>query len=85
MQAVPIKFVVQNLTARLANDAEALGCTLELSRAARILERGSSADQQLRIYEEARASGQKRLPALQSVVDWIQRETIFSAAGTQIN
>jgi carboxylate-amine ligase len=79
MQAVPIKFVVQKLIAGLANDAEALGCTLQLSHAARILERGSSADQQLRIYEEARASGQKRLQALQSVVDWIQCETIFSA------
>jgi carboxylate-amine ligase len=80
MRAVPIKFVVQELVNRLANDAEALGCSLELSRAERILERGSSADQQLRIYEEARTSGLKRLQALQSVVDWIQRETIFSAA-----
>jgi len=76
MKAVPISIVLRELVERLADDAKALGCVAEVSRAAEILKHGSSADRQLRVYEAARAAGQTRVQALKQVVDWLQQETI---------
>jgi len=76
MAAVPIEVVLQNLISRLHGDAQALGCVGEICWANEILKRGSSADRQLRIYEEARASGHNRVHALKQVVEWLERETI---------
>jgi carboxylate-amine ligase len=67
--------VLAELVERLADDAKALGCVAEVSRAAEILKRGSSADRQLRVYEGARAAGQTRVQALKQVVDWLQQES----------
>jgi carboxylate-amine ligase len=76
MKSIPIDIVLQELLERLEADAKALDCVEQTSRAVEILKRGSSADQQLRVYEEARATGHNRVQALKQVVDWLQQETI---------
>ena len=76
MKSISIDIVLQELLERLEADAKALDCVGEISRAVEILKRGSSADQQLRVYEEARATGHNRVQALKQVVDWLQQETI---------
>jgi glutamate---cysteine ligase / carboxylate-amine ligase len=76
MKAIPIDIVVQEFIKRLEPDAQALNCLGEICRAGEIVKRGSSADQQLRVYEEARAAGHTRVQALKQVVDWLQQETI---------
>jgi carboxylate-amine ligase len=76
MQAAPVKAVLQQLLVLLGGDAEALDCRSEVQQAMNILERGSSADEQIRIYESARAAGRSRLKALREVVDWLNQATI---------
>ena len=60
---------------RIGPDLEALDCATEARHALTILSRGSSADEQLRIYSSARASGSGHQRALKEVVHWLQRET----------
>src|SRR4029077_8059580 len=75
MQAKPIATVLEDLLERLADDAEALGCTGEIAHAREILKRGSSADEQLKIYGNARMEDRSRQAALKDVVDWLHQET----------
>jgi len=60
-------------------DVAALGCQREIARASAIVKNGSSADEQIRIYQAARAAGRQRLTALKEVVDWVAAETIACA------
>src|ERR1700719_2478593 len=73
MKAMPIDAVLHELMKLIRDDAQALACVEEISRANAILKGGSSADQQLRIYEETRAAGRSRQQALKDVVDWLHR------------
>jgi carboxylate-amine ligase len=57
-------------------DVDALQCRPEIDRLKHIVENGSSADRQIKIYENARASGRQRLSALKDVVDWVAAETL---------
>ncbi|MEM1399996.1 MAG: carboxylate-amine ligase [Pseudomonadota bacterium] len=56
-------------------DAEALGCVEEIENARDIIKRGTSADQQLKIFRDARESGHDEQEALKAVVDWLANET----------
>jgi carboxylate-amine ligase len=76
MQAEPIGIVLEDLLERIADDAEALCCVNEITHARKILKRGSSADEQLKIYDNARMVGHNRQSALREVVDWLYQETI---------
>jgi carboxylate-amine ligase len=78
MQAKPIVTALEELLGRITDDAEALGCVAEVMAARDILRRGSSADEQLRIYHRARLDGRSRHAALRDVVDWLYRETVGS-------
>jgi carboxylate-amine ligase len=60
-------------------DAAHLGCTAEVEHARVILERGTSADRQIRRYDEAIAGGATTADALKAVVDGLIEETL---AGT---
>jgi carboxylate-amine ligase len=62
---------VDVLLDRLHVDAEALDCVQEISHARTILARGSSADQQVRVYSQARIAGRSRPKALKDVVDFL--------------
>ena len=75
MQAKPIATVLEDLLGRLADDAEALSCASEVAHAREILKRGSSADEQLKIYGNARMEDRSRQAALKEVVDWLCKET----------
>jgi carboxylate-amine ligase len=76
MRAAPLDLVLQELTLLIRDDAKELDCLAEVSRAKDILQDGSSADEQLRIYDIARANGSGHIRALKQVVDWLHRETI---------
>jgi glutamate---cysteine ligase / carboxylate-amine ligase len=75
MQAKPIAIVLEDLLERLADDADALSCTSEIAHARDILKRGSSADEQLKVYGNARMEDRSRQAALKDVVDWLCKET----------
>ncbi len=73
--AVPMREVVNGLTRLVAEDAERLDCVRELRHLTRILDRGTSAHAQLRIYNAARAAGDSQDRALRRVVEWLSTET----------
>lgn len=56
--------------------AEDLGCINEVEHARTIARRGTSADEQLRIYNEALGNGQSDHDAQVAVVDWLIEETV---------
>ena len=60
----------------MKKDAKMLDCVDELHHARRIVERGTSADTQLRIYHEALEAGAGQDEALEQVVDWLIAETV---------
>jgi carboxylate-amine ligase len=71
----PISDLVAELSAELAEDAEALGCAPELARCATIVAEGTSADEQLHVFERARERGETDQAALAAVVGWIAATT----------
>jgi glutamate---cysteine ligase / carboxylate-amine ligase len=75
-EARPIALVLSDVIALVAEDAAALGCEAELSALTTILDRGTSADQQLGIYRDALAGGASQPEALGSVVGWLADTTV---------
>lgn len=73
---VPYPQLVEEIIQLVGEDAEMLGCVDELFHARTILERGTSADTQLKIYHEALDAGATEDEALQHVVDWLIGETV---------
>jgi len=63
----------------IEEDIVALGCRREVARVASIVAEGSSADEQIRIYQAARTAGRQRITALKEVVDWVAAETLAGA------
>src|SRR5262249_3557648 len=76
MQTKPIAVVLDELLGRIRDDAEVLSCVDEVLHARTILKRGSSADEQLKIYSNARMLGRSRMSALRDVVGWLYEETM---------
>ncbi len=72
---VTVPAALDALLALVAEDAEALGCELEVSRCRGILCDGTSSDVQLALYEDALSRRGDRGQALHAVVDWLARET----------
>jgi carboxylate-amine ligase len=73
--------IVEDLVARLAEDAAALGCSAELANCRALAEGGTSADIQLAVYEEARMRDGGQAAGLSAVVDWIASETRLDRTG----
>jgi carboxylate-amine ligase len=71
----PFEDALERTLALIAEDAEALGCEIELDGLRDIVTRGASADSQLAIFEEARARLRDTGKALGAVVDWLVAET----------
>jgi glutamate---cysteine ligase / carboxylate-amine ligase len=59
----------------VAEEADRLGCLAEVHNIREILRRGTSADRQLQVYDEARAAGASERQAPAVVVDWLIGET----------
>jgi len=63
----------------IMEDAAAFDCGAEIAHLRQVVRRGTSAEEQIRLYEKSRAAGRKRLTALKDVVDWAARETTEAA------
>jgi carboxylate-amine ligase len=78
---LPMSDAIEQLLALIHQDAVALDCLAEVEHARTIVARGTSADQQIALYEKLRAKGRTRPEALRAVVDWLVKTT---ANGDQI-
>ena len=67
---------LDDLLEHLTPVARRLGCEAELSRLTRIMALGTSAHQQLAVYDEHRAAGSSRIESLRAVVDWLADTTL---------
>jgi carboxylate-amine ligase len=74
-EIVPYANLLGELVELTREDAAALGCAAEIARAPEILERGTSAHRQRKIYADARAAGADKREALVKVVDALIAET----------
>jgi carboxylate-amine ligase len=77
--ARPIEDVVRYILELIRPDTDALQCTAEAEHALEILKRGSSADQQIRVYRKARDEGASRPQALKNVVLWLRQNSVPNA------
>lgn len=73
---VPINVLVEDLLELVHEDAVALNCTAELNHVLKILQRGTSAHQQIKTYEDAISDNTTPKQALNSVVDMLIEQTI---------
>ena len=75
-ELVPYPQLVEEIIQLVHKDAAMLDCEEELAHARTILDRGTSADTQLRIYNDAIGGGANNDEALVQVVDWLITETV---------
>ncbi len=75
-EMVPYAELLEEILELIHQDAEALDCVAEVSHARTIVQRGTSAHNQLRIFNEARAAGADRWDAMRQVVDWLSENTL---------
>lgn len=75
LRCKPFGELLEELIAVVQEEAERLGCLAEVRAARAILERGTSADLQLAVYEKAREAGAGEREAPAVVVDWLIGET----------
>ena len=75
-ELVPYPELLEEIIALVGDDAAHFGCRAEVAHARRIVERGTSAHAQRRIYAEAIAGGADKKEALRHVVDWLVAETV---------
>jgi carboxylate-amine ligase len=66
-----LKAVVQTLIDDVAEDSEVFGCEVELARVRALLDDGTSAHAQLKVYKDSRGRGDSPAKAIRSVVDWL--------------
>ena len=70
-----MRAIVEDTIDLVIEDADRLGCLPSLQHLHRILDRGTSANAQLRVYNQARAKGASCDDALSEVVRWICETT----------
>ena len=78
-ELVPYPELLAELQELLREDAAALGCERELLATSDILERGTSAERQRRVYHEALERGADEHEALRAVVRFLIAETVAGA------
>ncbi len=74
-ELVPYADLLEELIGLVEEDADALGCEAEINHLRQIAANGTSADRQLRTYNDALADGKSEQEALQAVVDLLIEET----------
>jgi carboxylate-amine ligase len=72
----PFAALLDEIIELVAPEAERLGCLDEVLHARHILERGTSADRQLAVFEQARGEGADEPEATRAVVAWLIEETV---------
>lgn len=75
-EVVPVAKVVSDLMAACGEQIDRLGGAEALQPIERILAEGTSAHQQLKIYNDSRAAGDDSLDALKKVIDWLKATTL---------
>ncbi len=75
-KVLPIKAWLEDIIDRVSEDAAELGCLHELQQVLRIPQRGTSAHQQLALYQQARSAGNDHQQALSQVVDFLVEKTV---------
>jgi carboxylate-amine ligase len=78
-KTVPFAELMDELVEILRPYAEMLGCSTEIEHARTIARRGTSADFQLRIYNEKLSDGAGEREAQAAVVDWLVEQTVAEA------
>lgn len=78
-QVAPVADVVANLVTECHEQIERLNCATALEPLDRILTEGTSAHQQLKIYNDSRAAGEENPEALGKVVEWLKQATVAAA------
>ena len=73
---VPFPDLVEEIIELVQPDAQALGCVEEIEHIRTICRRGTSADRQLAVYEEALADGATGDEAIKAVVDTLISDTL---------
>jgi carboxylate-amine ligase len=76
----PFGVLVEEIIELVRDEAMRLGCLPEVLRARDILDRGTSADQQLNVYAKACAAGAGEREAGEAVVDWLIEETLLGVS-----
>jgi carboxylate-amine ligase len=74
-ELVDFPLLLDELIELVRPDAEAFGCVREVEHAREIVRRGTSAQRQLAIHDQARHRGATDREALQAVVEWLRSET----------
>jgi len=72
----PFADLLEEMIVYVRDAAGRLGCLAELEATRSIIERGTSADQQLATFERALGDGADEREALAAVVDWLIEETM---------
>jgi carboxylate-amine ligase len=72
---VACRTVVLDLLDAVAEDASRLDCEPALARIRRLLDEGTSAHVQIKLFEQRRAQGDSVTQAMQYVVDWLVAAT----------
>ena len=80
-ELVPFNELLEELLAITHDDAVALDCLAETEHARALLKRGTSAHQQVDVYQTARSQGATDGEALSAVVGWLARTTCAPAKG----
>lgn len=75
-EVVEYRELLEELLEFVEPDAIALGCSEEVLGLRKILDDGTSAHNQLRVFREAMASGQTEDEAQKTVVDWLIQQTV---------
>jgi glutamate---cysteine ligase / carboxylate-amine ligase len=78
-QVVPVADLVANLRTQCGEQIDRLDCGLALEPLDRILAEGTSAHQQLKIYNDSRAAGDENPQALAKVIEWLKETTAADA------
>jgi carboxylate-amine ligase len=75
-EVAPVSKVVGDLIAACGDQIDRLDCGEALEPIERILSEGTSAHQQLKIYNDCRAAGDESLDALLKVIEWLKVATL---------
>jgi carboxylate-amine ligase len=78
---VPFADLLEELIELVRVDAERLGCLREIELAREIVRRGTSAERQIAVFEQAVHQGAERDQALRAVVDMLIAETVLGTEG----
>ena len=74
-EIVEFRLLLEEILQLVNEDAEALGCVAELARAREIVNRGTSAHEQVGVYEQALKRGLDEQTAVRNVVEHLIRTT----------